>query len=183
MSSRGRIPSSASTVVLLSIAFATALVRLAAQQASVQITLNTIAAIKVSGGNITLSVTAPAATGGQPQGATNNACYLQYSSVVSSGQTRTVTAAWGASTTAPSGCALTLTATPTAGTGTVGTSSGQITLSSSAQTIINGIAGCATGTGATNGAKLTYTLSVTSPTGLVANESKTATITFTLTGS
>jgi hypothetical protein len=64
-----------------------------------------------------------------------------------------------------------------------GTSAGQITVSTTAQNLVTGIGGCATGTTSTSGAQLTYTLTIGTMTSLVANESKIATITLTLTDS
>ena len=94
--------------------------------------------------------------------------------------TRRITAAWAAGNAAPSGCTLTLLATPASG---MGSSAGTITVSSTAQNIVTGIGGCATGTGGTSGAQMAYTLAVTAMTSLVASQSTAATITLTMTDS
>jgi hypothetical protein len=91
-----------------------------------------------------------------------------------------MTAVWGASDAAPTGCSLKLQATPSGGLNQ-GSSAGQITLSSTAQDLITAIKSCATGNAAANGAQLTYTLSVNTVTSLVASESKMATVTLTFT--
>ena len=146
----------------------------------VTINLSGIAVVSLVGGNLSLSVTS-AGTGGQPpQDDTDNTCYLQYTSCISIGQTRTLNVAWGAGDSAPAGCLMRVTITPSGGAGE-GSSSGQRTISGSAQTVVTGITRCATGTSATDGANLSYTLSVSDATSLVAGESSSATITFTLT--
>jgi len=110
----------------------------------------------------------------------NGSTYLQYSSTVASGVSRRITAAWSTGNSAPTGCFLLLTAAPGSGQGS---SAGQITVSATAQNILTGIKGCATGTSATSGVQLSYLLSIAAMTSLVANENKTAVITFTLTDS
>jgi hypothetical protein len=147
---------------------------------AVAITINSIAALKISGGNISLIIQAPVAGGQTPLDATDNTCYLQYTSAAPTGQSRQITAAWGGSDAAPAGCSLKLQATPSGGAGE-GSGAGEITVSSTAQNVITGITRCATGTGSTNGAQLTYTLLVVTTTSLVAGESRSATIAFTLT--
>ena len=139
--------------------------------------ISSMCAIDVAGGNITLTVTAPTTGGQTPSNPTDNTTYLQYTSTVPSAQSRALSAKWGASDAAPGGCSLKLQASPQAGEGTGGS---QITLSDTAQDIITAISNCATGTGGTDGAQMTYTLSVDDFSSLVANDNKTATITFTL---
>jgi len=146
----------------------------------VTINISGIAVVSLVGGNLSLSVTS-AGTGGQPpQDDTDNTCYLQYTSCVPIGQSRTLTVAWGAGDSAPAGCVLQLIMTPSGGAGE-GSSSGQRTISGSAQTVVAGLTRCTTGTSATDGANLSYTLSVSDATNLVAGESRSATVTFTLT--
>jgi len=148
----------------------------------VTINISGIAVVALSGGNISLSV-APSGTGGQPpQDDTDNSCYLQYTSCVPSGQTRTVNVVWGAGDSAPSGCELLVTLVPSGGLGE-GSSSGERSITGSAQIVITGISNCATGTSATDGASLFYTLSVTDASNLVAGDSRSATVTYTLTDS
>jgi hypothetical protein len=147
---------------------------------AVSVTLASFCLVAVTASSVNLTIANPATPGGTPSNVTSTSTYAQYSSTVASGVTRRITAAWATGNSAPTGCELRLTATP--GTGQ-GTSAGQILLSTTAQNIITSIGGCATGTGATSGAQLAYALNIITMTSLVANENKSATITFTLTDS
>ena len=147
---------------------------------TVTMQVNAICLVAVTGNPSTLSVSAPAAGGQTPVSGSSTATYAQYTSTVASGTNRKITAAWGGSDAAPAGCALKLTATPSGGTNQ-GTSAGQITMSSTAQDAVTTIGSCVTGTGGSNGAQLSYSLEVSDATALVAGESKSATITLTLT--
>ncbi len=147
---------------------------------SVQMQVNEICLIGVTGAPAALVITPPATGGQTPANATDNSTYLIYTSTVVAGKSRAITAAWGASDAAPAGCSLKLTATP-AGATNQGATAGQITLASTAKNIVTTIKSCATGNAAGNGARLAYVLSVDDATALVANDSKTVTITFTLT--
>jgi len=147
---------------------------------NVTMQVNSIAVLALAGGNITLTIEAPATGGETPADDTDATCYLRYTATVPASQTRNVTAAWGASDAAPGGTSLLLEAGTPGGTNQ-GSSAGQKTISDSAENVITGIGSCATGTGASNGSQLTYTLSVSDVTNLIASESKTATVTFTLT--
>jgi len=147
---------------------------------TVTMQVNAICVLAVTGNPSTLTVSAPASGGQTPTNPSSSATYAQYTSTVPASQSRKLTAAWGASDAAPAGCSLKLSATPSGGTNQ-GATAGQITLSATAQDIVTTIKSCATGTSASNGAQLTYTLSVDTLTSLVASESKTATITLTLT--
>lgn len=146
----------------------------------VSINISSCSVLALVGGNLTLTVSAPAGGGQPPQSDTDSTCYIHYTSCLPTGQTRTLSVAWGASDSAPSGCALQLTATPS-GTPGEGSSAGQKTVTSTAQTIITGVSRCATGTSATDGANLSYTLSVSDAASLQSGENTSATITFTLT--
>lgn len=148
--------------------------------ATVNMSLSAFCVMAITSSAVSLSVVNPAAPGAVPDNPTSSSTYAQYSSVVASGTTRRITAAWATGNSAPSGCSLKLTATPGSGQGS---SAGQITLSTTAQNIVTGIGGCATGTGSTNGAQLGYVLTINSVFSLIAAESKSATITFTLTDS
>ena len=147
---------------------------------TVSMQVNSICVLAVTGNPSALAVTAPATGGDTPSNATNNATYVQYTSTVGASNSRKLTAAWGGSDAAPAGCSLKLTAAPAGGTNQ-GSSAGQIAVSSTAQDIVTTIKSCATGTGGTSGAQLTYQLSVDTVTSLVAGESKSATVTLTLT--
>jgi hypothetical protein len=146
----------------------------------VQLQVREICLLGVSGAPAALAIVPPAAGGDTPANATDNSTYLLYTSTVVSGKSRVITAAWGAADAAPAGCSLKLTATPGAGVNQ-GASAGQISLGSTAKNIVTTIKSCATGNAAGNGARLAYVLSVDDVTALVANESKTVTVTFTLT--
>jgi len=143
---------------------------------TVTIVINEIAEINVTTASITLTVTAPGTPGADPQGDTDNTTYLQYTSTVASGQTRTIDAKLDAAML--SGLSLAVQATPGSGEGT---SAGSVTLSTTDQSVITSIGSCATGTGGTDGAQVTYTLSVTDPTQLTINAGANYTVTYTLT--
>jgi hypothetical protein len=147
---------------------------------TVQLNVDDICVIDVTGDPAALTIAAPAVGGQTPADATDNSTYAQYTSVVCGAAARSLTAQWGAGDTAPSGCALSLEVTAlTAGCGSaVG---GGITMSGTAQPVVTSIGSCATGTGATDGAQLTYTLSVTDDTQLDSCDDQTVTITLTLT--
>jgi hypothetical protein len=147
---------------------------------SIQMQINEIGLLGVTGAPASMVIAPPAAGGQTPSNATENSTYLLYTSTVVAGKSRAITAAWGASDAAPAGCSLKLTATPNGGTNQ-GATAGQIALGSTAKNIVTTIKSCATGSAAGNGARLAYVLSVDDVTALVANESKTVTITFTLT--
>jgi hypothetical protein len=130
---------------------------------SVQMQVREICLLGVTGAPAALAINPPAAGGQTPANAADNSTYLLYTSTVVVGKSRVITAAWGASDAAPAG------------------SAGQITMATTAKNIVTTIKSCATGSAAGNGARLAYVLSVDDVTALVANESKTVTITFTLT--
>jgi len=146
---------------------------------NVSIIINEVAAGRISGGNVTLTIQAPGIAGQPPQNAVDSNCYLQYTSSLQTGQSRQVAASWLPLDSAPSGCSLNLQAFPTARSGE-GTSAGQITVSSTAQIIIAGITRCATGMGATDGALLAYTLTVVAATNLIAGQVASSTIVLTI---
>jgi len=68
----------------------------------------------------------------------------------------------------------------TGGGGTLGISTGQKSLTTTAQTIINGIGGAFTGNGANNGHQLTISTEITNYTQLVQTNNQTITITYTI---
>jgi hypothetical protein len=147
---------------------------------AVSVSIASFCLVAVTSSSVNLTIANPATPGGVPSSATSTSTYAQYSSSVASGVTRRITAAWATGNSASTGCDLRLTATP--GTGQ-GASAGQILVSTTAQNLVTGIGGCATGTGATSGAQLAFTLNINTMTSLVANESKSATITLTMTDS
>lgn len=113
--------------------------------------------------------------------ANDNSLWLNYTSIVGSGQTRNVTAS--ISGTMPSGVSLKLQASGVStGNGTLGSSAGQITLSETGQNVVAGIGSAYTESGVNNGHQLTYSLDmdVESYENLVADEYN-VTVTYTIT--
>jgi hypothetical protein len=147
---------------------------------TVQLNVDEICVIDVTGDPAALTIAAPAVGGQTPADATDNSTYAQYTSVVCGTAARALTANWAAGDAAPSGCELSLEVTSlTAGCGSAVV--GGITVSGTAQNIVGSIGSCATGTGASDGAQLTYTLSVTDNSQLDSCDDQTVTITLTLT--
>jgi hypothetical protein len=147
---------------------------------TVQLNVDDICVIDVTGDPAALTIAAPAVGGQTPPDATDNSTYAQYTSVVCGAAARALTANWGAGDAAPSGCDLSLEVTSlTAGCGSAVV--GGITVSGTAQNIVGSIGSCATGTGASDGAQLSYTLSVTDNSQLDSCDDQTVTITLTLT--
>ncbi len=151
----------------------------------IQITINEIALMRVlTNAQIAFSVGSPATEGDEPviTGTPNNTKYLQYTSIVNASDRRTITAE--TSEDIPSGLILKLTAsTPSTGKGDKGSSSGEKTLSSSAQTIISDIGSCYTGIGDSSGSNLSYTLEIDDDNigNLTEDDDIIVTVTFTLT--
>jgi hypothetical protein len=92
--------------------------------------------------------------------ASDNSKWINFSSAVTSGQTRRISAQ--ISGTMPNGLSLILNTSTYSGggAGTLGTRVSPLTLTAAAQTIINGIGGAYTGSGGSNGYNLTFTLSI-----------------------
>ena len=142
-----------------------------------------------AGGNTTIDLTPTAPTeaglGIDYSGAQNSDLWLNYSSIVSAGKTRSITAQM---TTAnlPGGVTLNVetgTATSSAKKGNVGsgTSVQSFDPSGTAMTVVSGIGSCITGDGANNGCNLKYTVSFDdSQYGSLEEGSYNATITYTI---
>lgn len=172
----------ASAVVAVGLSFGLVGVAVAADTATqtVQMNVNDICVIDVTGNPGALTIAAPTTGGQTPPDDSDNTTYAQYTSVVSGATARTVTAAWGGSDAAPAGCSLALEVTVlTAGCGSRAV--GGITVSSTPQNIITAIGSCATGTAGTDGGQLTYTLGVDDVTLLDASDDQSVTVTLTLT--
>jgi hypothetical protein len=133
------------------------------------VTVSEIVAIEVVGGNITLTISGVADPGSLPSAVTDATTNLDWTSNVTGGTTRSITAALDTAYSA--GIALKVTVTDPGGTS--GTNSGQVTLTDSAQPVFTGIANenCTAAT-------LTYEASLTA---MVAAASETKTVTYTLT--
>ena len=135
---------------------------------------------------ITLTPTAPTEAGEafDFSSATDESTWINYSSVVAATKARSVSVAI-TSGTVPEGLFLTVAASSEAGNGkgNVGSPVGDpITLTASAQTLINSVKSCWTGTGINNGHKLTYQLDLVDADqyGSLANADTDLTITYTI---
>ena len=111
--------------------------------------------------DITMTFTPPTEAGNALNAPSNNtSLWLNYSSIVSTAETRTITVKSAAAI--PAGLEIKVTASATAtisGGGTGGTGGTEITLSTSDQTIVSGIGSVYTGTGSGSGNQLTYAVS------------------------
>jgi hypothetical protein len=106
--------------------------------------------------------------------------YIRYTSVVSEGITRTISAAI-TSGSIPRGCRLRLDVTGLSGNGQFGNAVPDgIFLSGSSQDIVTGIGNCWTGTSDNDGVRLMYSLEVEDASSLVTDESTTVTVLFTI---
>lgn len=133
-------------------------------------------------GTFTLNFTAPTEAGqALTAPAANTTKWVNYTSAIASGGlTRRVTAS--INQTIPGiNINVQAAAASGAGGGTLGTSSGLVTLSTTAATIITGIGGAFTGTGANNGHRLTISLVVSSYANLSARTNTPVIITYTIT--
>lgn len=136
--------------------------------------------VEPNANSINLSLTAPTEAGSMVTNtASNNTKWINFSSAVTPGQTRRISAQ--ISGVMPNGLNLVLnTSTYSgAGAGTLGSRVSPITLTASSQTIINGIGGAYTGNGASNGYNLTFTLSISNYSQL-RSQSSTVSIIYTL---
>ncbi|MBB6372636.1 hypothetical protein [Chryseobacterium shigense] len=133
-------------------------------------------------GTFTLNFTAPTEAGqALTTPAANTTKWVNYTSAIASGGlTRRVTAS--INQTIPGvNINIQAAAASGAGGGTLGTPSGIVTLSTTAATIITGIGGAFTGTGANNGHRLTISLAVNSYANLSARTNTPVIITYTIT--
>ena len=177
-------------VITLTALFLTSATKIFAQDSDhdshdISISIPDLALLDLEGGtSITLSPALPSEAGDPFSftGATDNSTWVNYSSIVPTGKARRVTAAI-TSGSVPAGLALKVTAGSYSGSGkgTLGTSAGQVTLSSTAQDIITGIGSCYTGNGTSNGHNLTYALDLTSVDDYSQLEQTSATVTVTYT--
>lgn len=133
-------------------------------------------------GTLTLNFTAPTEAGQALTAPTANTTkWVNYTSAIASGGlTRRVTASINQVLPGIS-IRIQAAAASGAGGGTLGTSSGLVTLSTTAVTIITGIGGAFTGTGANNGHRLTISLAVNTYANLSARTNTPVVITYTIT--
>ena len=154
----------------------------------VDITINSVAMIRASsflGGsaaNSGFTMGAPTTAGAIPSttGTTMSGLYLQYTSIkTASGTPRTIKAVL--SGTNPAGLSITaIAATPTGGTGDVGTTNNLQTISATAVTMIKDIGSGYTGSAAGNGANIMYEPVITAMADLKATAATALTVTYTL---
>lgn len=142
----------------------------------VSLDVKQIALVTVKGTVTGLTLVAPADAGAAVAAAENSATRLQYTSTVASG-TRTISAS--ISTTPPAGTKLAVEVTPS-GTGTCGSSSGLVTLTTTAAPVVTGVGACYTGAGATDGATLHYILSADNYGLLKSAAASSITVTYTI---
>jgi hypothetical protein len=129
--------------------------------ANTSVTISEVAMMDIEPNNsaISLSLNSPTEAGlPVTNGVNSNSKWINYSSAVSFGETRTISAQISTGS-VPAGTIIQLTASGiSTGAGARGSSTGTISLSNSPQVIINGIGGSYTGTGTNNGHSLTYNL-------------------------
>ena len=131
--------------------------------ANVSISLPNVALLDVepNNGGFNLNLTAPTEAGNPlTTTATNNDKWLNFTSAVTTGATRRISAQL--SGILPSGINLKLVTANYAGTGsgTLGSAVSTIYLSSTQQTVVNNIGGAFTGNGTGNGYNLTYSVEI-----------------------
>ena len=140
----------------------------------VQIDIAEIAAIALTDATtLVLTTSDPAQAGDVPQGDTDSARYLQYTTLNTGAFTRKIQCSLDVSE--PAGVDLRLTLS-----GGLGTSAGQVTLTTTDQDMVTAIGSGNTGIAATDGDNLAWVLAVTDSTALLVG-SNTVTATFTLT--
>ena len=156
---------------------------------TVAISIPEVAILDLEGStSVSLSVDAPTEAGEAVDfsGATNNAVWVNYSSIGGASETSRTVAAKISNNSVPSGMLLKVTAGADAGNGdgTMGSSAGQITLTSTDQTVISGIGSAYAADGSSNGHQLTYALELDPTAGSYAqidfDEDVTLTITYTI---
>lgn len=133
-------------------------------------------------GNVTLNFTAPTEAGRaivNPAG--NTSKWINYTSAIApGGLSRKITAS--VNQVIPGvDIKIQAAAASGAGGGTLGTPSGQVTMTTTPVTIISGIGGAYTGTGTNNGHRLTITISPNNYSNLSVISNSSITITYTIT--
>lgn len=143
--------------------------------------------IETSGNNINISLTPNSITeagkGLSFDGVTNSNLWLNYSSIVGSNQTRSISASITEGL--PAGVSLKVAASAPAssGKGTLGTSAASTatTLTTGGITIIDGIGSCYTGDGANSGSNLTYSVVVNDANyATILEQNYSVTVTYTI---
>jgi len=156
---------------------------------TVAISIPEVAILDLEGStSVSISVEAPTEAGEAVSfaNATNNDVWLNYSSITGASETSRTVSAKISNNTVPSGMLLKVNAGADDGNGdgTMGSSAGQVTLTSVDQTVISGIGSAYTADGANNGHNLTYALELDPTAGSYAqidfDEDVTLTITYTI---
>lgn len=142
------------TKILFSLLMLTFYASTFSQTYNVSFTLPQVALMNIEAGSIiNLDLTKPTEAGNRLVNITNNTKWLNYTSAVASGGSRTITASINQSI---PGIDIKLqTAQATGGGGALGSPSSQITLSTVPTTIVSGIGGAYTGSGIGNGHQIT----------------------------
>lgn len=152
-------------------------------QSTIAVTLPVVTLIDIEpAGTFTLNFTAPTEAGqALTAPAANTTKWVNYTSAIASGGlTRRITAS--VNQVIPGvDIKVQAAAASGAGGGTLGTSSGLVTLSTTAANIITGIGGAFTGNGANNGHRLTISLVVNTYANLSARTNTPVVITYTIT--
>lgn len=150
---------------------------------NVSVTLPVVTLLDVEpAGTITLNFTAPTEAGRAIVNPTGNTSkWINYTSAIASGGlSRQITVS--INQTIPGVDIKIQAATASgAGGGTLGTSTGQLTITTTPVTIINGIGGAYTGTGTNNGHRLTITIAPNNYSNLSAVNNSSVAITYTIT--
>ncbi|PQA90319.1 hypothetical protein B0A69_20480 [Chryseobacterium shigense] len=155
----------------------------ASSQSTIAVTLPIVTLMDIEpAGTFTLNFTAPTEAGqALTAPAANTSKWINYTSAIASGGlTRRITASINQSIPGVS-IRVQAAAASGAGGGTLGTSSGQVTLSTTATNIITGIGGAFTGNGANNGHRLTISIVVNTYANLSARTNSPVVITYTIT--
>ncbi|MDW9379703.1 hypothetical protein [Chryseobacterium sp. JV558] len=152
-------------------------------QTTVTMTLPTVTLMDIEPtGNFTLNFTAPTEAGNALGNPTpNTSKWVNYTSAIApGGLTRKITASVN-KVIAGVNIRLQAAAASGAGGGTLGTSAGQVTLTTTPVTIISGIGGAFTGNGANNGHNLTISLTTNTYANLLAQANTAVVIVYTIT--
>jgi hypothetical protein len=165
-------------IIFINIAFSS----ISQTSANIAITVPSYALLDIAPNNtaFNLNLVAPTEAGNLATISTPNATkWINFTSAVGVGITRRITAQ--VSGTLPTGLNVKLIVAnyAGAGAGTLGTSSGTLVLSGTAQTAINNIGGAFTGDGINNGYNLNYSLEITNYS-LLKSQSNTFSIIYTL---
>ncbi|WP_228423605.1 hypothetical protein [Chryseobacterium carnipullorum] len=152
-------------------------------QSTIALTLPVVTLLDIEPtGTFTLNFTAPTEAGqALTAPAANTTKWINYTSAIASGGlTRRITASINQLV---PGISIRVQAAAASGSGggTLGTSAGQVTLSTTATNIITGIGGAFTGNGANNGHRLTISVAVNTYANLSALTNSPIVITYTIT--